>query len=136
MLPRTALRKDEGRAEEKPHISKTESFKVTRTCKQPNGWTLLQTSRNPLSSGSRQLKISLSSRVVGSSSLKNKTKQVSNKMGRGTGPAASCRGKRKAKERIKAAYISVGPVFAWVIFQLFAISARGRALKCPVLPAK
>lgn len=75
MLPRTVLRKDEGRAEEEPHISKTESFRVTRTCKQPNEWTLLQTSRNPLSSGSRQLKISLSSRVVGSSDLKKKKKE-------------------------------------------------------------
>lgn len=69
MLPRTVLRKDEGRAEEESHISKMESFNVTRTCRQPNGWTLLQTSRNPLSSGSRQLKISHSSWVVGSSNL-------------------------------------------------------------------
>lgn len=69
MLPRMVLRKDEGRAEEESHISKMESFNVTRTCRQPNGWTLLQTSRNPLSSGSRQLKISHSSWVVGSSNL-------------------------------------------------------------------
>lgn len=76
MLPRTVLRKDEGGAEEEPHISKTESLKVTRTCKQLKGWVLLQTSRKPLSSGSSELKISLSSRVVGSSSLKNKNKVI------------------------------------------------------------
>lgn len=82
-LPRTVLRKDEGRDEAEPHISKMESFRVTRICRQPSGWALLQTSRNPLSSGSRQLKISLISWVVASSSLKKKKKK-SNEMGRNT----------------------------------------------------
>lgn len=123
MLPRTVLRKDEGRAEVFPHISKMQSFRVTRICRQLNGWALLQTSRKHLSSGSRELKISLSSCAVCSSGLKKKKYAIKQGGALALWPA----GKKRAKlKRRKIQPSASQHVYALVILHPFHISAWGR----------
>lgn len=120
MLPRTVLRKDEGRTEVFPHISKMQSFRVTRICRQLNGWALLQTSRKHLSSGSRELKISLSSWAVCSSGLKKKKYAIKQGGTLALWPAGKKWAKLKEEKMLPSASQHV---YALVNLQLFHSSA-------------